>query len=255
VRTSFARALALVVVAWAASSPAWAAEAPAATRPPAGAVRLSLRGGFVPGSPTFTDTVTFTDFVEEGRIDSRYAQDPGPGLEAELAWRFARRFAVSAAAAYVSRTEGGSFSAALPHPFLYGAPRHAEGDFGGRSTRETSLHLDLAVVGGSGRLEWRAFAGPSLIAIEADLVRSVEFTHVYPFDAVTVTGTPFASVRGNAVGFNLGAGLDWQLARHVAIGTQGRFSRATVGLDRTAGERVKVEGGGVHLAAGVRLDF
>ena len=69
------------------------------------------------------------------------------------------------------------------------------------------MHLDLALLGSAGRLQWTAFAGPSLIRVSADLVQRVEYTQVYPFDTVTVTGTTFASTRNDAFGFNVGAGL------------------------------------------------
>jgi opacity protein-like surface antigen len=248
------RALLLGVAGLAASSPAWSAD-PAPARPSPGPVRLWVRGGFVPGSPTFTDTRTFTEFAEQARVESRYEEDPGPGFEAELAWRFARRLALSAAVSFVRRKEGGSFSAALPHPLFFGAPRRVGGDFGGGSTRETAVHLDLAVLGTAGRIEWRAFAGPSVIGVAADLLRTVEYTHAYPYDMVTVTGTPMASTRGSAVGFNVGGGLEWPVARHLALGAQARLSHATVRLRPAAEDRVNVDAGGLQLAAGVRLDF
>lgn len=219
------------------------------------AVRLTLLGGFARGYASFTETRTFTEFAEQGRIESSYQQDPGPGFEGGVTWRFARRLGVSAAVSIARRREAGSFSAALPHPFFFGSPRQAAGDFAGRAQRETAVHVGLAVLGGAGRLQWTAFAGPSLIGIRTDLVRTIEYTHAYPYDTVTVTGTPFASARGRALGFNVGGGLAWQAARHVAIATQMRFSRATVGLEPTSHDRVNVGAGGASFTGGVRLDF
>ena len=241
-----------IVVAMSCASARADSPAPAAA---AGSFRLSLHGGFVAGSPTFSGTRTFTEFAEQGRIESQYKEDPGPGFEAGLAWKFARRLGVSAAVSFDRRKEAGSFSAMLPHPLYFGVPRRATGDFRGGTQRETAVHLDLAFLGGSGRLQWSAFAGPSLIGVKVDLVQQVDFTQAYPFDTVTVTGTPFARTSGNAIGFNVGAGLDWQVARHAAIGTQVRFSRATASLKPTADDRVDVDGGGAHLTAGLRLDF
>jgi len=230
------------------------ADSPAPSAVP-GRFRFSFQGGFVAGSPSFSGTRTFTEFAEQGRIESQYTGDPGPGFEASLAWKFTRRLGVSAAVSFDRRKEAGSFSAMLPHPLYFGVPRRATGDFHGASQRETAVHLDLAFLGGSGRLQWSAFAGPSLIGVKVDLVQQISYTQAYPFDTVTVTGTPFARTSGNAIGFNVGAGLDWQVARHAAVGTQVRFSRATASLKPTADDRVDVDGGGAHLTAGVRLDF
>ena len=236
----------------------WCASAGADSAAPAdapGPFRISLHGGFVPGSPRFSGTRTFTEFAEQGRIESQYKEDPGPGFEASLAWKFGRRLGVSAAMSFDQRREAGSFAASLPHPLYFGAPRRTSGDFRGGTRRETAAHLDLAFLGGSGRLQWSAFAGPSLIGVKADLVQRVAYTQAYPYDTVTVTGTSFERSSATAVGFNLGAGLDWQVARHAAIGTQVRFSRATASLKPTADDRVDVHGGGAHVTAGLRLDF
>jgi len=247
------RTLAVAVVVGL-SSVSVRADSPAPDGAP-GPLRFSLHGGFVSGSPRFSGTRTFTEFAEQGRIESQYKEGPGPGFEASLAWKFGRRLGVSAAVSFDRRKEAGSFAATLPHPLYFGVPRRVAGDFRGGTQRETAVHLDLAFLGGSERLQWSAFAGPSLIGVKADLVQGVAYTQAYPYDAVTVTGTSFERTSGNAVGFNLGAGLDWQLARHAAIGTQVRFSRATASLKPTADDRVDVRGGGAHLTAGLRLDF
>ena len=245
---------ALLALAAAALSAPAQAQAPAPPPSP-GSVRFWVHGGFVPGARDFTATRTFTEFAEQGRIESQYREDAGPGFEAGLGLRLRRRLGLSAAGSLGRRQGAGAFSATLPHPLYFGVPRRASGDFRGGSVRETAAHLDLAIFGGSGRLQWSAFAGPSLISVEADLVQSVTYTQAYPFDEVTVTGTPFAAARGHALGFNVGAGVDWQLARHVAIGTQLRFSRATISLEPTAEDRVEVGAGGAHLTGGLRLDF
>jgi len=253
VKTTLTQTLAAAVVVALSCASAGADSAAPADAP--GPFRVSVHGGFVPGSPRFSGTRTFSEFAEQGRIESQYNEDPGPGFEASLAWKFRRRLGVSAAVSFDRRKEAGSFAAALPHPLYFGVPRRTAGDFRGGTRRETAVHLDLAFLGGSGRLQWSAVAGPSLIAVQADLVQRVDYTQAYPYDTVTVTGTSFERTSGNAVGFNLGAGLDWQVARHAAIGTQVRFSRATASLKPTADDRVDVHGGGAQVTAGLRLDF
>ena len=243
-------ALALAALALAAAAPAEAQ----AEHPP-GRVRVWMHGGFVPGARDFTGTQTFTEFAEQGRIDAQYHQDAGPIFELGLGVGLRRRLGLSAAGSFGRRDGTGSFSAMLPHPLYFGAFRPASGSFGGASQREKALHLDLALRGGSARLQWSAFAGPSLIAVRVELVQRVEYTQAYPFDTVTVTGTPLAATSDHALGFNLGAGLDWRLARHAAIGTQVRFSHATVSLQPTSADRVEIEAGGVQVTGGLRLDF
>jgi opacity protein-like surface antigen len=229
------------------------AEAPA---PPAasGRVRLSLLGGFVPGSRRFDQTRALTEFQEAGRIESHYDERSGPGFEGGLAFRLTPRLGVAGAASFARRSLAGSFSARLPHPLYFDRLRPAAGDLQQGSLRETGVHLDLTV-GGGGRVQWTAFAGPSVVGVSTDLLRSVEYAQAYPYDAVTVTGTPMGRASGHGVGFNVGAGLDWRIAGHVAIGTQARFTRARIGLQAEGTDRVDVDAGGVLVAAGLRLDF
>lgn len=243
------------VLALTALTLAAAPRADAQTADPPARVRIWMHGGFVPGASNFAGTQTFTEFAEQGRIDAQYHQDAGPVFEIGLGLRLGRRLGLTAAGSFGRRDGTGSFTATLPHPLYFGAFRPASGDFRGTSQREKALHLDLALLGGSSRLQWSAFAGPSLIAVRAELVQRVEYTQAYPFDTVTVTGTPLAETRNHAFGFNVGAGLDWRVARHVAIGTQLRFSRATVSLEPTAEDRVEIDAGGLQLTGGLRLDF
>jgi opacity protein-like surface antigen len=247
---AFPAVLALTALTLAAAPPA-----DAQTADPPARVRIWVHGGFVPGASNFTGTQTFTEFAEQGRIDAQYHQDAGPVFEIGLGLRLRRRLGLTAAGSFGRRDGTGSFTATLPHPLYFGAFRQATGDFRGTSVRENAVHLDLALLGGSGRLQWSAFAGPSLIDVRAELVQRVDYTQAYPFDTVTVTGTPLAETGNHAFGFNVGAGLDWQVARHVAIGTQLRFSRAAVSLEPTAEDRVEIDAGGLHLTGGLRLDF
>jgi len=232
-----------------------AAGADAQTQGPPGRLRVWMHGGFVPGASDFMATQTFTEFAEQGRIDAQYHQDPGPVFEIGLGLRLRRRLGLAAAGSFGRREGTGSFTATLPHPLYFGAFRPASGDFRGTSQREKALHLDLALSGGSSRLQWSAFAGPSLMAVRAELVQRVEYTQAYPFDTVTVTGTPLGATSDHALGFNVGAGLDWRLGGHVAIGTQVRFSHATVALEPTPEHRVEIGAGGLQVTGGLRLDF
>jgi len=231
------------------------APAHAAGLPEAGPVRLYLGAGFVPSSATYHETRPFTEFAEAGHIDSQYTGDAGPGFEAGLAWRVTHRFALRAAVSLLRRKEAGSFTAALPHPFFFDAPRLVAGDFSGHHERETAVHFDLALTGATGRLEWAAFAGPSLLGLEADLVSAVSYTQAYPYDTVTVTGTPFAMARGHGIGVNAGVGLDGRIAAHFALAAQARWTRAIVSLSPATGDQVRVTGGGVQVTGGLRLDF
>jgi hypothetical protein len=167
-----------------------------------------------------------------------------------------RRFGLAVALGYLKRSESVTFTAALPHPFYFGRPRPASGTANGLSYSETAGHLDLVVVPASGRhLEVSLFAGVSLIKVRADLIDHIQYTQTYPYDVVSEVSAPSAPFLDNPFGFNLGASLDGRLSQHVALGAQGRFSRARARLHPSAGNTLGLDAGGFQVGAGIRFLF
>src|SRR5258708_29102480 len=95
----------------------------------------------------------------------------------------------------------------------------------------TAGHPALVFAPASGKhLEASLFAGVSLIKVRADLIDHIEYSQIYPYDTVTAVSAPSATFLDNPFGFNLGASLEGRLTEHVALGAQGRFSRAKARL-------------------------
>jgi hypothetical protein len=219
-----------------------------------GRLRLALRGTLRTGS-SFDEEREFTESVETGRVASTYSADLGVGGEIAAGWQFTRHVGVALAFSAARRNQSGTFTASIPHPLYFDQDRAAEGSLGGGTVTETALHLDLALVGGTGAVEWSLFGGPSVVRVNADLLSSLQYTQSYPFDSVTVTGTPLVPVRGRAAGFNVGGSADWRVGRRTAVGTQVRYTRAVIGLRPDAVNEVEVTAGGLQIGAGVRLAF
>jgi hypothetical protein len=229
----------------------WPGPARAETR-----TTLSLSGLYALGSSSFRESRRFTQFAEAGRIDAGYQADPGPGFEGAVRQMLGRRLGIAVALGYLKRNESVTFSAALPHPLYFGRPRPASGTRNGLSYSETAAHLDLVFVPASGKhLEASLFAGVSLIKVRADLIDHIEYTQTYPYDAVSAVSAPSATVLDNPFGFNVGASLDGRLSEHIALGAQGRFSRAKARLHPSAGNTLGLDAGGFQIGAGIRFLF
>jgi hypothetical protein len=217
---------------------------------------LSLSGLYGLGSSSFRESRSFTQFAEAGRFDAGYQADPGPGFEGAVRQMLGRHFGLAVALGYLKRSESVAFSAVLPHPLYFGRPRLASGTRNGLSYSETAGHLDLVFVPAAGRhLEASLFAGVSLIKVRADLIDHIEYTQTYPYDTVTAVSAPSAAFLDNPFGFNLGASLDGRLSEHIALGAQGRFSRAKARLHPSPGNTLELDAGGFQIGAGIRFLF
>jgi opacity protein-like surface antigen len=237
--------------------PAAPAAAQVSTTPAAAPwrARVYVNGLFAPSSVDFSETRTFTEFAEQGRFDAQYAVDKGPGFEAGVQYNFTRQFGAAASFALASRDATGSFDADLPHPLYFDRSRALSGELTGLSYKETALHLSLVYNASSGSLDFFLFGGGSLIKVETDLLQEVRYSQSYPYDEVTLTGTPTLSVSDRPFGFHIGAALDYRLGKSFGLGAQARFSRATAKLAPEGGSTIQIDAGGFDVAAGVRVYF
>lgn len=220
-------------------------------------VRVVLNGALSPTTRSFSETRTFTEFLETATVRAEYETGstfaPDVGAQAQVF----RRLGVFVAFTSARRDEGGRFSASLPHPLYLDRPRSLEGDLSGYAYEERAFHLDLAYGAARGHLDYALFAGVSLFSVEVDLVDSVRYDHAYPYDSVTLREAPPRAVKDSPTGFNVGGRLDYRFGKagHFGLGVQVRFTAATARLEAPAGNSLDVDAGGFHAGAGARVYF
>jgi hypothetical protein len=219
--------------------------------------RAVLNGAFAPGSLAFDESRRFTEFAETATLDASYKDDAGPGLDVGLQFNFTRNLGVLAGLSKLNRSGGGTFNASLPHPFFFNQFRRAEGRFDGFDYLETALHLDLVASRARGPLEFAVFAGATRFNVKTDLVDTLQYSHSYPYDSVTITGVPKKRHSQTPTGFNVGGRVDYALgrAKRVGLGLQLRYSRASAEFAPAEGSSVKLDVGGLQLGVGARLFF
>ena len=219
--------------------------------------RLVLNGAFAPSPLSYDEARRFTEFAETGTLDASYEDDAGKGVDLGVQFNFTKNLGVLAGLSKVSRTGGGTFQAALPHPFFFNQFRRAEGSFDGYDYSETAIHLDLAASKAKGALEFVGFAGVTLFDVKTDIVDTVQYSHSYPYDSVTITGAPKRRESLSPTGFNVGARIDYGIGRskHAGIGLQLRYSKASAEIVPAPGSSIKFDVGGLQLGLGARLFF
>ena len=216
---------------------------------------LMLDGAFDLGSLDFTDSRSFELFEENARFDARYEVGTGTGAGGGLQFAITPLIGVMASVSITNRDAEVAFAASLPHPLFFDQPRAVSGSVSGLSYKEQSIHVSLTLGGSTGKLDFTGFGGATFFKVEADLVGSIDFDQIYPFDTVTLTGTSRVRAEDSPVGFHIGGRLDYRFSRHVGLGAQLRYSRAKAELSIPDVTSVEVDAGGAQAAVGIRFYF
>ncbi len=112
----------------------------------------------------------------------------------------------------------------------------------------------------------RVFGGPSYLTREQDILSDISVTETQSLVtrawSATIDSFELRRVRSTAWGYHVGADGSYFLSRHVGIGGQLRYSRATFETENILQSEVDerpvhdlVKGGGLSMTAGVRVRF
>ena len=218
--------------------------------------RFTLLGSAVllPASLSLDDRATFTEFAEEGRVDSRAGFDAGWGGELGLRYLFRGGLGFEALVSLAGRDGSADYAARFPHPLYLDRFRTADGSADGLSYRELATHVNLAYGRGGGRVRWALFAGVTVFnRVEVDRVGAPRYEHSFPYDSVTVTGVPLLRERGDAVGWNAGGEIAVRLGGPVDVAALARYRSGTVELAAEPARELDLSG--VAVGLGLRVRF
>ncbi|MBE3034162.1 MAG: hypothetical protein IMZ74_13335 [Actinobacteria bacterium] len=113
----------------------------------------------------------------------------------------------------------------------------------------------LYFVPASGNLRFVLSAGPSFMNLAQEVVTDVHYSETYPYDTAIFSRATTKQAMGSAVGFNVGADVQWMFGRHIGLGALVRFTRARIDIDISSGRTFAVDTGGVQAGGGIRIAF
>jgi hypothetical protein len=204
----------------------------------------------------FTDQFQTPLHAEQAQFDLRYRPKLGRLTDIGGGVRAWRQLWVGVAVGAATSNHGVTVTGRLPNPFRFDALRAIDGAEDNLSRAERGVHLQLMWrINPVNRLDVAVFGGPSWTTVRQDLVETVNFSEAYPYDTATFTGVALREVSASAVGVNVGADVTYRVMRHVGVGAQARWTKASVDLDVAPGRRVATSAGGSQASAGVRLMF
>jgi hypothetical protein len=255
-----ALAAAAVTISAASASAQTAARkrAAAAPSPRPTTFRFVVDGSFWPTTQSFGDSRTFAEYEEETTIRTSYETGTAFGPDVAVQVSLFRGLGVLVGYSYAQRDVSGQVEVSRPHPLYLNRNRSAAAEISGYGLTESAVHLDLAYVRSAGHLDWALFAGATLFRVEADLLQRPAYDDVYPYDELSITSTPSATVTESPTGFNAGGRLDCRFgrSRRFGAGVTVRYSAASVTLKaEPAASGASYDAGGLSVGAGLRVYF
>jgi hypothetical protein len=253
------RVLALIAIAASSfASPLMAQRATSSaipTPPPSGRIRILVNGSYNPSSTSFSESTTFTSFLEEGSSSRSY--DGGKGVVFEVGAIVGIRgpLGVMGSVEVYSSNFDAQFQESLPHPLYFDQPRSVSGSETGLQYKENAVHVDAVYTKVIDKITVDVFGGPTFFFTNTEVLSAIDVASTYPFDEATVTGTTRRKIDDNPIGFNAGGSFTWKLTDVFGVAFQARYSRGTIHLENGSGSAIELDSGGFRVGGGIRLAF
>jgi hypothetical protein len=224
---------------------------------------VTINAPYQPRDNQFSESLQFADSIrrtEDVKFKADYASRKGPLFDAGIGVRMARNIGLGVSASLFQRSDPGAFELAVPSPIVANRPLNLKGSVSGLNREELGVHIQTLYAVAIGRqLRVLLGGGPSILRVEQDLVRSVEFDMLPGFASLRFNQATVAQARKTVIGFNVGADLNWRLASHIGVGGMTRYSRANFVLDPGSASgmtrAIDSTAGGFHVGGGLRLMF
>ena len=217
---------------------------------------VSINVGFRPVETTFDDNITFTANAEQGDFDARYTTPAAPLLDISGGVRVWRSVGVGVGVSAYNKSSNAAITGRIPHPFFFDQRREVTGESSPVKREEMAVHVQaLWMIRASTKIDIAVFGGPSYFMVKQPLVESLRYDESYPFDTATLTGANTSSQSQNKTGFNIGGDVSYMLNRRFGVGGGVRVSHTQVELSSQDGGVVRIDVGGAHVSAGVRMRF
>jgi len=203
----------------------------------------------------YTSTSTFAVHAEDATLTADASIGVGPVFGARAGMRVWKNLALGGGVELVKAAQNLHVTGRIPHPFFFDTYRNVEGTADGLERVETLVAFEVSwLVAVSRRIDMFVFGGPAYVHVTQDMATRIQFTESYPYDTAAYTGIETASVSGGGLGVTGGVDVSYLVSKHLGIGGEVRYSRASTTLTPSA-EPSTVPLGGLQVAVGARVLF
>jgi hypothetical protein len=214
---------------------------------------ITVGAGYTPSPQTFSNTITFESFSEEGSLTTVYTPKKGPWIDTNAVIRVWRNLGASVGVSFLRGSTPAQITGSIPHPLQVNDPRTLNGT---ESVQHTETVVNLAAAywfQPGGRTDVVVSAGASITSVSQDFVSDVTYSQTFPYDEVAYEGATVTRGTRTVVGVNIGMEIGYRLAGHVGVAGVARYSGGTTDFTDIGVSGFKL--GGLRLEGGVRLLF
>jgi hypothetical protein len=217
---------------------------------------ISVGANYPARVPRFDNTVSVTEFREQGSRTVTYSAPNRPGLDLDAGFQVIPRLFFGAGVSLSSGSGAGTIAAEIPHPFFFDQKRPLSAPVGGLERKEVGVHIQAATtVSISRRLRLLLAAGPSIFVVRHGLVTGVSYQQEYPYDEVAFTGAATESQVKTGFGFHAQANVITMLSRRLGADLLIRYSNASVDFRASDESTFSAPLGGLQAGVGIRAMF
>ena len=217
--------------------------------------QLIVHANYLQEIPTFDETGSFTQFLEQGSTSRTYSGGSTTAFEIGGMYALLPRFSIGWSVELLEATQDGTLDFSVPHPLLFNQRREASQTINELGYSELTVHSAFAYRIATTRVEVELFAGPSFFTTEVELIDRATADSQYPFDEISPIGGGPVPLKDSAIGFNVGAGLAYYFTETLGVSFVTRFSQADLEVMREGGEPIAIKAGGFRVGGGIRIRF
>ena len=217
--------------------------------------RVLVNVNYTVTSRNFDESSTFTAFLEDGSTSRSYDGGTGLGFELGAIYSITPAFGILGSFEFLSAKHDASFDVIAPHPLFFNQPRTTSDEIAALEYSEQAVNIDAVYTLTFGSFAVDVFGGVTFFFTETELIDEVTTSSAYPFDELDITTTTTVKLKENPIGFNVGGAFTYRLTPLVGVSFQAKYSKATMNLQREAGEPIDIDAGGFRIGGGIRLAF
>jgi hypothetical protein len=211
---------------------------------------VTVNGGGQASSHDLSESGSFPLYDETATFSSTNKVKGGGMFDIGGAYKvWKNNLLVGVSFSHVASKSNGSVTGSIPDPVFFDRPRAVTKDFNGLKHSENAVHIDaIWMMPVANKLDIAFFLGPTIFSVKQDTIPS-PLTITEPGPTIT---TAVVSSSKSTAGFNIGADVQYLLAKKWGVGGLVRYSVGSVSLP---GASEKLTVGGFQIGGGLRLRF